>query len=199
MHAAKQKRNVSGIARTVLIVIAIALLLGFLLDFIITQIEYLIFPKPAEYQGYVTRYAAEFGVPENLVFAVIKTESGFDHTAVSDKGAVGLMQLTETTFADIRDRIFQDGYIDVGMRYDPETNIKYGVRYLAYLYSRFGHWETAIVAYFEGETRVADWLEDKAYDKNSDGRLDSFPKGYSGGQNYLKKVKSSWEYYDKLY
>jgi soluble lytic murein transglycosylase len=199
MHGVKEKRGVGSIAITVLVVLAIALLLGFLLDFVITQIEYLIFPKPQEYQGYVTRYSSEFGVPENLVFAVIKTESGFDPAAVSDKGAVGLMQLTETTFADIRDRIFQDGYMDAGMRYDPETNIKYGVRYLAYLYARFGHWETAIIAYFEGETRVEEWLENKAYDKNSDGILDSLPKGYRGGQEYLNKVKASWNYYDKLY
>ena len=199
MHGVKEKRGVGNIAKIVLFVIAISLLLGFVLDFIITQIEYLIFPKPVEYQGYVTKYASEFGVPENLVFAVIKTESGFDPAAVSEKGAVGLMQLTETTFIDIRDRFFRDGYMDVGMRYDPETNIKYGVRYLAYLYARFGHWETAIIAYFEGETRVEGWLENKSYDTDSDGILDSYPNGYKGGQEYLNKVRSSWNYYDKLY
>ena len=179
--------------------LVVSILAGFVFDLIATQIEFAIYRKPAEYQGFVTRYSTEFGVPENLVYAIIKTESGFDPAAVSDEGAVGLMQLTKATFEDIRDRLLTDRHMDAGMRYDPETNIKYGVKYLSYLHTRFGNWETVIIAYFEGETRVAEWLEDPSYDGNKDGVLDNIPKGYDKGKSYLNKVNKSWEYYDKLY
>ena len=179
MHSSNQKRSGKGIGITVLLVIILAILFGFAFDFVVTQIEYAIYRKPAEYQGFVTKYSTEYGVSEDE--------------------AVGLMQLTRATFEDIRDRLLNDKYMDAGMRYDPETNIRYGVKYLSYLYTRFGHWDTAIVAYFEGETRVAEWLEDNSLDSDGNGVLDRIPKGYEKGESYLNKVKKSWQYYDKLY
>ena len=199
MRGASKAKNSKSIGLLILVVLVVSILAGFVFDLIATQIEFAIYRKPAEYQGFVTRYSTEFGVPENLVYAIIKTESGFDPAAVSDEGAVGLMQLTKATFEDIRDRLLTDRHMDAGMRYDPETNIKYGVKYLSYLHTRFGNWETVIIAYFEGETRVAEWLEDPSYDGNKDGVLDNIPKGYDKGKSYLNKVNKSWEYYDKLY
>jgi soluble lytic murein transglycosylase len=199
MRGTNKSKSSGSIVLTVLVVLIVAIIFGFIFDFAVTQIELAIYRKPREYQGYVTKYSTEYGVPENLVYAVIKTESNFDPAAVSKDDAVGLMQLTETTFEDVRDRLLNDRYMDAGMRYDPETNIKYGTKYLSYLYGKFGHWDTAIVAYFEGETRVAEWLEVPSLDKDKNGVLDSLPKGYEGGESYRGKVNKSWKYYDKLY
>ena len=199
MRSTAKAKSSRGIGVVVLIVLIVSILMGFVFDLLLTQIEYAVYRKPAEYQGFVTKYSTEFGVPENLVYAVIKTESGFDTAAVSENDAVGLMQLTKTTFEDIRDRLLNDRHMDAGMRYDPETNIRYGVKYLSYLYTRFGHWDTVIIAYFEGETRVAEWLEDISLDSDKNGVLDRIPNGYEKGQNYLNKVNNSWQYYDKLY
>ena len=55
-----------------------------------------LYPKP--YGELVAREAAEFGLEEHLVYAVIKTESGFDEDAESHADAHGLMQLTQPTF-----------------------------------------------------------------------------------------------------
>ncbi len=199
MQSMRTRRSAKAYGIIVVIVLVASVILGFIFDFAITQIEFLIYRKPQEYQGFVTKYSTEYGVPENLVYAVIKAESNFDPAAVSKDKAVGLMQLTEGTFIDIRDRILKDSHMDAGMRYDPETNIKYGVKYLSYLHERFGHWDTAIVAYFEGETRVAEWLQSEKYDPEKDGLLNTIPTGYSGGKTYLKKVNSAWNQYDKLY
>ena len=196
--SAKTKSN-KGIGVIILVVLVISVIVGFIFDLLVTQIEYAIYRKPAEYQGFVTKYSTEFGVPENLVYAVIKTESGFDPAAVSEDGAVGLMQLTKATFEDIRDRLLSDRHMDAGMRYDPETNIRYGVKYLSYLHSRFGNWNTDIIAYFEGETRVSEWLEDPSLNNDGDGVLNRFPKGFDKGESYLNKVNKSWKNYDKLY
>lgn len=199
MKSANKSRSGMGFGLTVIIILLVAILFGFAFDFVVSQIEYAIYRKPQEYQGFVTKYSTEYGVPENLVYAVMKTESGFDPAAVSEDEAVGLMQLTKSTFEDIRDRLLNDRYMDAGMRYDPETNIKYGTKYLSYLYGKFGHWDTAIVAYFEGETRVSEWLDDASLDKDKNGVLDSLPKGYEGGERYRNKVNKAWKYYDKLY
>ena len=199
MRGTDKKNSGKSLAFTVTVVLLFAIAFGFIFDFAVTQIEFMIYRKPAEYQGFITKYSTEYGVPENLVYSVMKTESGFDPSAVSKDGAVGLMQLTKVTFEDIRDRILSDKHMDAGMRYDPETNIKYGVKYLSYLYDKFSHWDTAIIAYFEGETRVESWLADPSLDKDKNGILDALPKGFDGGEEYLKKVNKTWKYYDKLY
>jgi len=76
----------------------------------------------------VARIAAEFSVDPLLVEAVIEVESSFDPFAVSPKGAAGLMQLMPETARDL----------DVPDIFDPEQNIRGGVRYLRDLERRFG-------------------------------------------------------------
>ena len=58
---------------------------------------------PCHYEAYVRQYAQAYGVPEPLVYAVIRTESDFDRDAVSSAGAVGLMQLLPDTFVWLAD------------------------------------------------------------------------------------------------
>ena len=53
---------------------------------------------PQRYTELVEREAAEFDLEPNLVYAIIKTESGFDPQARSHADAMGLMQLTQETF-----------------------------------------------------------------------------------------------------
>ena len=139
----------------VISVLAIAVVFGFLFDLVCSQIERMVYPKPEEYKEYVEKYSKEYGVSENLIYAVIKTESGFDSSAVSNKGATGLMQIMPETFEWLTDDILHE-YLDNGMLYDPETNIKYGTYYLSRLYGRFGDWNTAIAAYNGGEGNVSE-------------------------------------------
>ena len=53
---------------------------------------------PRQFAQVVSREAAEFRLPEDLVYAVIRAESGFDERASSRAQAKGLMQLTDDTF-----------------------------------------------------------------------------------------------------
>ena len=192
-HHKNGGRNYALIIAVILIA---SVIFGFLFDFALTQIEYAIYKKPTEYQGYVTSYSIEYGVPENLVYAVIKTESGFDSSAVSDAGAIGLMQMMPDTFTWLTNDILRDRLAQ-GMLYDPETSIKYGVYYLSSLYSKYNNWDTALAAYNAGPGNVDDWLADEKYDKNQDGVLDKIP--FKETNNYVKKVNRALEAYDKLY
>lgn len=97
--------------------------------------------------------AREQGVDAELLEAVIATESGFDATAVSPRGAIGLMQIT----ADTADRYATARERRTPARerlLDPHTNIRTGARVLADLIRRFGHIDLALAAWNAGEGTV---------------------------------------------
>lgn len=191
MKNTRKVRNRSNLGSVILIILAVSIVFGFVFDFVVTKIEYAVYPKPDEYSIYVEQYSSEFGVPEDLVWAVIKTESGFDASAVSNAGAVGLMQLTESTFNEISNHRLKDGF-DAGMRYDPETNIRYGTYYLSYLHARYENWDVAIAAYNAGLGNVDGWLED-------DGTLNVKNVPFKETKDYIKKVNKAKEKYKDLY
>ena len=56
---------------------------------------------PKTYSEIVSTYAEEYNVEENLIYAVIKAESNFDSNAVSNREAIGLMQIVEETAIDV--------------------------------------------------------------------------------------------------
>lgn len=152
------------------------------------------FRYPRNYSEYVEKYSGEYGVPEHIVYAVIKVESNFQSNAVSSAGAIGLMQITPDTFDWIMMLLRED--IDKGLLYDPETNIKYGTYLLSYLYNEFGHWNTVYSAYNAGMTRVRKWLENPDY-SNGDGLLEYIP--IEETRKYVPKINSAIEVYLRLY
>lgn len=180
--------------KLIIILLAISVVFGFVFDFVVTKIERAIYPKPSEYAEYVSRYSSEYGVPEELVWAVIKTESDFKASAVSGVGAVGLMQLMPDTFNEITNFRLNER-LDAGMRYDPETNIRYGTYYLSYLYARYENWSTAIAAYNAGLGKVDEWLENDDY--ATDNTLTYIP--YKETRNYVQKVQKALQMYEDLY
>ncbi len=82
-------------------------------------------------------------------------ESGFDPSAVSPKGAVGMWQFMEPTAESYGLPV--NYWAD--KRLDPFASGKAAARYLSYLYERFGKWELALAAYNCGETRLARIIE----------------------------------------
>ena len=184
---ARSKRVNFGII--ILVILVISVLFGLLADVIMSAIEKTIYPKPDEYLAYVEKYSSEYNVPEELVWAVIKTESGFDSSAESGVGAVGLMQLMPETFVEITTYRLKEG-LDPGMRYDPETNIRYGTYYLSFLYDRYNDWDAAIAAYNAGLGNVDQWIV-------NDPNLEDIP--FKETRNYLKKVNKTQEKYERIY
>ena len=120
---------------------------------------------PVKYKNEVDKYSAEYGFGSRLIFAVIRTESGFDKDARSGAGALGLMQLMPLTAEFIADKkdfdVIKDGDLFV-----PEINIKLGCAYLRYLADKFGNMRLALYAYNAGEGNVAAWLINPEYSKD---------------------------------
>ncbi len=112
--------------------------------------------------------SARHGVNSSLVRAVIKVESNSDLRAVSNKGALGLMQLIPETGERFGVRDF----------FDPAQNIEGGVRYLRFLLQKFqGNLDLTLAAYNSGENRVARL-----------GRIPRIPET----QNYVRKVRAAY-------
>ena len=185
------KNPPKGLVIAVIVLISIGL--GFFADFIVTCCEKSAYPRG--YSEYVTIYAEKYGVPETLVYAVIRTESDFESGAVSGAGAVGLMQLMPSTFKWLTDDMLFE-HLESGMLYDPETNIRYGTYCLSYLYDRYGRWDLAIAAYNGGLGNVDEWLEDDRY-ADGEGGLKRIP--FKETRQFVSRVTEAWEMYERLY
>lgn len=97
------------------------------------------------YDEFIERLAREHGLSPSLIKAVALVESGFDPTAVSPKGAQGLMQLMPATAREygVRDA------------FDPYENLRAGTIHLRRLLDRFeGDLTLALAAYNAGEGAV---------------------------------------------
>jgi soluble lytic murein transglycosylase-like protein len=105
------------------------------------------------------------GVPAALVKAVIAAESSFDASAVSPKGAMGLMQLMPATAREL----------GVDDAFHSEQNVQGGTRYLRELYDRYGDWLRTLAAYNAGPEAVD--------------RYDGVPP-YGETREYVKRVLS---------
>ncbi|HSE42077.1 MAG TPA: lytic transglycosylase domain-containing protein [Acidobacteriota bacterium] len=117
-----------------------------------------------KYDKMVRTISKRYGVSPQLTKAVIQVESNYSQFAISNAGAMGLMQL----MPDTAERF------GVSSVFEPSENIEGGVRYLKYLMKRFNNdMSLAIAAYNAGENRV---LREKAIPP------------FVETQNYVRKV-----------
>jgi soluble lytic murein transglycosylase-like protein len=82
----------------------------------------------AAYQALIRQAAEKYRVPVELLRAVMLVESNYNPRAVSEKGAIGLMQLMPATARDMY----------VADIWDPAQNIEGGARYLRLLANQYG-------------------------------------------------------------
>lgn len=139
-----------------------------------------------KYDEEVSVVAKKFGVDNRLVLAVIKVESGFDIKAISEKGAVGLMQLKPATAKWIYEDILKLGYFNYELLYSAEINILLGVKYLDYLIEKFD-FEFGLAAYNAGEGTIKQWLADGIK------RVEDIP--YDETRKYVARVKKFYKLY----
>ncbi len=115
---------------------------------------------------YAKQYGEDYGIDPRFVMAVIRAESTFDPLDTSHSGAMGLMQITKSTFVDIKsDLHLEESYKDL---YDPALNIRCGTYYLSWADERVEGLAQIAATYNAGLTNVQSWLADPRY--SNDGK-----------------------------
>jgi soluble lytic murein transglycosylase-like protein len=124
----------------------------------------------AQFDGVITEASTTFHLQPELLRAVIEVESRYNPFAVSDKGALGLMQLMPDTA-----RRFSDGDM-----FNPRDNVLAGAHYLRFLLDLFkDDMELALAAYNAGENAVI----------RAGYRIPSFPETRSYVPRVLEKYR----------
>jgi soluble lytic murein transglycosylase-like protein len=100
-------------------------------------------PVPARYRPAFRAAARDATVPTALLVAMARVESNLQHSARSDAGAIGLLQLMPATAAELR--LNPD---------NPKENVLAGARYLRQMLNRFDTPDLALAAYNAGPTAV---------------------------------------------
>jgi soluble lytic murein transglycosylase-like protein len=101
--------------------------------------------KVETWREHIKAAASRYNLPEALLLAVMSVESNFDHRALSEKGAMGLMQLMPGTAKDMY----------VSDAWDPSQNIEGGARYLRILANQYdGDMVRTLAAYNAGPEAV---------------------------------------------
>ena len=165
--------------------------------FLVTKFQHLILKifYPIEFCDIVLEASEAYGVEKELVYAIIKCESGFDPNAKSKANAIGLMQLTPDTFEWLQ-KSHTHQKLDLEELSAPKTNIMYGSLLISILREKYCDEKVALCAYNAGETVVKRWLNNK--DFSLDGKtLNKIP--YKETFKYVRRVISAKKIYKKLY
>lgn len=134
--------------------------------------------------------------PEELVYAVMREESGYRPEVLSVSGARGLLQLMPETAQRVASRESLTPFAADDL-FVPQVNIRLGAAYLDELLVRFsGRASAAIGSYNAGPHRVVRWLE-AADDNDDDEWVEDIP--YQETRNYVKRVLRSVHAYRVLY
>ena len=188
----KKRRRKSG-GGLILITLA-AVLIAFLLPRAFEKARY-----PVHYEDEIRSAAGVYGIPPALVAAIVNTESGYDRFAVSNVGAMGLMQIMPSTGEWIHKKLSRPEAFYDELLFEAEASLAYGSWYLNFLLGRYGgEMYTAVAAYHAGQGTVDGWLKDERYSDNGIS-VSRFPDSAGATRHYVQKVRNAYEYYSKAY
>lgn len=147
---------------------------------------------PAPFEEPVRRWAKKRDMPAELVWGIMREESGFNPRVRSWAGAIGLMQVMPTTAASSAKK---DGFtgFSTNMLTNPDDALRVGTAYLSELADNANkHPVLMIAGYNGGWGNVGRWLKDPD-STDLDLWVEDIPYGQT--RNYTKRVlRSMWIY-----
>lgn len=105
------------------------------------------------HDAHIEEASQRFGIPAAWIIAVMRVESAGDVRAISTAGAMGLMQVMPSTWAELRIRhaLGHDPF-------EPRDNILAGAAYLREMWDRYGNVAAMLAAYNAGPGRYDEYL-----------------------------------------
>lgn len=166
-------KKIIKIIKLIIIILALTLVCKSIINYIF----------PIKYYDIIQKYSKKYKVEEELILSVINAESRFNKKALSNKGAVGLMQIMPETGQWLFEKLNKNNF-SKDMLYREEINIEIGTYYLKYLLEKFEDETLALCAYNAGSTNVYKWLNNEEYAK--DGTIHHIP--FEETDKYVKKI-----------
>lgn len=163
---------------------------------------------PLAYKTEVEMNAAKFNVSTALVWGIMRAESFFDPKILSPVGARGLLQIMPYTATKLQSLMAGESPSESKVSSEkqafisdsllqPETNVRYGAKYLSRLDRQFnGHLPFVAAAYNAGPHRVKLWSS-RFKDLPQDEFTERVP--FNETQKYIKKVMRNMFIYSSLY
>lgn len=146
-----------------------------------------------EYSQYVSKYSKQYGVDEDLIYALIKAESNFKVDAISNSNAKGLMQLMYTTAKEVASKngvqLTEENILE------PDININLGTKYISTLLEKYDCLPVALAAYNAGSGNVDKWIKNGII-KADGSDIENIP--YKETNTYVRKIIRDYKIYTQL-
>ncbi|MDD3397663.1 MAG: lytic transglycosylase domain-containing protein [Clostridia bacterium] len=167
------------------LIVGIIIILLIVLTIIVIPFGY-----PLKFKNEINYVSKKYYINPEIIAGVVFAESTFNENSVSNKGAVGLMQLMPDTanWLCIKMGILYDE----NMLFNSLYNLELGTYYISYLKKKFDNLNAVLAAYNAGEGNVSEWLENSQYSSNG---KDLITTPFKQTNSYLQKVNNAMEYY----
>lgn len=183
------------IIKTLLIFLVLIILFLSLYKILNIEEKILLYLYPIKYEEYVYKYSEDLQIDPMITFAIIKTESNFKKDAVSSSGAIGLVQLMESTAKEQARKLNIEYTKEI--LYDAETNLKIGLNYFNTLLDYYNqNYILAFTAYNAGLGNVQKWINEGII-KPDGSDIENIP--FKETNMYVRKIIRNYEIYKKLY
>jgi len=152
-----------------------------------------LFPRP--YWTDLKRFSTRNELDPYLVASLIRQESEFNPGAVSNKNAVGLMQLLPKT-GKLVAKEEKLRHFKANSLLTPGVNLQLGTKYFRTMVDKFGSFEYALAAYNAGDDRVKDWLSAGNF-RDPQEFVESIP--FTETREYVQAILRNASVYRQLY
>ena len=153
---------------------------------------------PLAYEKTVLVYTKQRKVDPFFVNGIIRQESLFNARALSPAGARGLMQIMPATGKKLYSKTKLKKPFETDALFDPDMNIRLGVKYVSQLNKRFGNNGMHIlISYNAGPHILKKWLKRFGHLSDQDVFIESIP--YPETRRYVKHVLRNLGIYKSLY
>jgi soluble lytic murein transglycosylase len=150
---------------------------------------------PEAYWPDLKRFSNSNGLDPYLVASLIRQESEFNPNAVSNKNAVGLMQLLPKVGKGVAKQE-KLKHFNPTQLFTPGVNLQLGTKYFRSMVDKFGSFEYALAAYNAGSDRVEDWLAQGKY-RDTEEFVESIP--FTETREYVQAIMRNANVYRQLY